>query len=85
MPPIERKSLVLDIVKQQSGAADRIEILLNGANVASALQVGKQGNGPILTSLSCSIEAKVLRAGKNKRYVIEYGAEVGKPTPASSK
>jgi site-specific DNA recombinase len=75
MPPIERKSLVLDIVEQISVAADRIEIRLSRVNVAAALQVGERGQRPDLDPVVLSIEAKVRRAGKGKRLVIENGAE----------
>ncbi len=75
MPPIERKSLVLDIVEQISVAADRIEIRLSWVNVAAALQVGERGQRPDLDPVVLSIEAKVRRAGKGKRLVIENGAE----------
>ena len=67
MPPIERKSLVLDIVEQISVAADRIEIRLSRVNVAAALQVGERGQRPDLDPVVLSIEAKVRRAGKGKR------------------
>ena len=75
MPPIERKSLVLDIVEQISVAADRIEIRLSRVNVAAALQVGERGQRPDLDPVVLSIEAKVRRASKGKRLVIENGAE----------
>ncbi len=75
MPPIERKSLVLDIVEQISVAADRIEIRLSWVNVAAALQVGERGQRPDLDPVVLSIEAKVRRASKGKRLVIENGAE----------
>ena len=75
MPPIERKSLVLDIVEQITVAADRIEIRLSRVNVAAALQVGERGQRPDLDPVVLSIEAKVRRAGKGKRLVIENGAE----------
>ena len=75
MPPIEMKSLVLDIVERISVAADRIEIRLSRVNVAAALQVGERGQRPDLDPVVLSIEAKVRRAGKGKRLVIENGAE----------
>ena len=62
MPPIERKSLVLDIVEQITVAADRIEIRLSRVNVAAALQVGERGQRPDLDPVVLSIEAKVPRA-----------------------
>jgi site-specific DNA recombinase len=75
MPPIERKSLVRDIVGQITVAADRIEIRLSRVNVAAALQVGERGQRPDLDPVVLSIEAKVRRAGKGKRLVIGNGAE----------
>ena len=44
-------------------------------NVAAALQVGERGQRPDLDPVVLSIEAKVRRAGKGKRLVIENGAE----------
>src|SRR5580704_7457024 len=40
MPPVEMKSLVLDIVERITIAADRIDIWLNRAKIAAALEAG---------------------------------------------
>ena len=74
-PPVVMKSLVRDIVEQITVAADRIEIQLSRAKIAAALQVGERGQRPDLDPVVLSIEAKVQRAGKGKRLVIENGAE----------
>ncbi len=75
MPPVELKSLVQEIVDRITVAADRIEIRLSRAKIAAALQVGERGQRPDLDPVVLSIEAKVRRAGKGKRLVIENGAE----------
>jgi nitronate monooxygenase len=46
MPPVEMKSLIQKIVEQMTVAADRIEIWLNRAKVAAALQAGGQSSIP---------------------------------------
>ena len=74
MPPIQMKSLVRDIVEQITVAADRIEIRLNRAKVAAALEAG-ESQRPDLDPVALSIEAKLRRAGKGKRLVIGNGAE----------
>jgi site-specific DNA recombinase len=74
-PPVVMKSLVRDIVEQITVAADRIEIQLSRAKIAAALQVGERGQRPDLDPVVLSIEAKLRRAGKGKRLVIENGAE----------
>jgi site-specific DNA recombinase len=74
-PPVVMKSLVRDIVEQITVAADRIDIWLNRAKIAAALQVGERGQRPDLDPVVLSIEAKLRRAGKGKRLVIENGAE----------
>ena len=75
MPPVELKSLVQEIVDRITVAEDRIEIQLSRAKIAAALQVGERGQRPDLDPVVLSIEAKVRRAGKGKRLVIENGAE----------
>ena len=75
MAPVEMKSLVQEIVDRITVAADRIEIQLSRAKIAAALQVGERGQRPDLDPVVLSIEAKVRRAGKGKRLVIENGAE----------
>jgi site-specific DNA recombinase len=75
MPPVELKSLVQEIVDRITVAADRIEIQLSRAKIAAALQVGERGQRPDLDPVVLPIEAKVRRAGKGKRRVIENGAE----------
>jgi site-specific DNA recombinase len=74
MPPMELRSLVRDIVERVTVAADRIEIWLNRAKVAAALQAGGQSQPPGLDPVVVSIEARLRRAGKGKRLVIENGA-----------
>jgi site-specific DNA recombinase len=74
VPPIEMKSLVLEIVERASVAADRIELRLNRAKVAAALEVGGVSQRPDLDPVVLSIEAKLRRVGKGKRLVIENGA-----------
>jgi site-specific DNA recombinase len=74
-PPVELKSLILDIVEQITVAADRIEIQLSRAKIAAALEAGERSQRPDLDPVVLSIEAKVRRAGKGKRLVIGNGAE----------
>ena len=74
MPPIEMKSLALDIVERVTIAADRIDIWLNRAKIAAALEAGASQR-PDLDPVVVSIEAKLRRAGKGKRLVIANGAE----------
>jgi site-specific DNA recombinase len=75
MPPVELKSLVQEIVDRITVVADRIEIQLSRAKIASALQVGERSQRPDLDPVVLSIEAKVRRAGQGKRLVIGNGAE----------
>jgi site-specific DNA recombinase len=74
MPPVEMKSLVLDIVERVTLAANRIDIWLNRAKIAAALEAGASQR-PDLDPVVLSIEAKLRRAGKGKRLVIANGAE----------
>jgi hypothetical protein len=71
--PIEMRNLVRAIVEQVIIAADRIDIHLNRAKIAAALQVRVQGD-PNLDPVVLSIEAKLRRAGKGKRLIIANGA-----------
>jgi site-specific DNA recombinase len=75
MPPVEMKSLVLDIVERVTIAANRIDIRLNRAKIAAALEAGRGSQRPDIDPITLSIEAKLRRAGKGKRLVIENGAE----------
>ena len=75
-PPVVMKSLVRDIVERITVASDRIEIRLNRANVAAALEAGGRSHRPDLDPVVLSIEAKLRRASKGKRLVIANGAEV---------
>ncbi len=75
MPPVEMKSLVLDIVERVTLAANRIDIWLSRANIAAALAVVGRSQRPDLDPVVVSIEAKLRRAGKGKRLVIANGAE----------
>jgi hypothetical protein len=69
------RSLVREIVERVTVAADRIEIRLGRANVAAALEAEGASQRPDLDSITLSIEAKLRRAGKGKRLVIENGAK----------
>ena len=75
LPPVELTSLARDIVEQMTVAADRIDIRLSRAKVAAALKAGGASQRPDLDPIVLSIEAKLRRAGKGKRLVIENGAE----------
>jgi site-specific DNA recombinase len=75
MPHAELRSLLRDIVEQITVAADRIEIRLSRAKVAAALQAGGLRQQPDLDPVILSIEAKLRRAGKGKRLVIQNGVE----------
>src|SRR2546426_10352331 len=75
MPPVEMKSLVSDVVERVTLAANRIEIRLNRAKIAAALEAGGGSQRPDIDPLTLSIEAKVRRAGKGKRLIIANGAE----------
>ena len=72
MPPVEMKSL--DIVERVTIAADRIDIWLNRAKIAAALEAGASQR-PDLDHVILSIEANLRRASKGKRLVIENGDE----------
>ena len=67
------RSLVREIVEQVIIAADRIDVRLSRAKIAAALQARVQGN-PDLEPVVLSFEAKLRRAGKGKRLIIENGA-----------
>jgi site-specific DNA recombinase len=75
MPPVEMKSLVREIVDRITVAADRIEIRLSRAKIAAVLESGGRSERPDIDPITLSIEAKLRRAGKGKRLVIENGAE----------
>src|ERR1700730_11556773 len=75
MPPVEMKSLVLDIVERVTIAANRIDIWLNRAKIAAALEAGGGSQRPDIDPITLSIAAKLRRAGKGKRLVIANGAE----------
>ena len=75
MPPVEMKSLVLNIVERVTIAANRIEIWLNRAKIAAALEAGEGSQRLDIDPITLSIEAKLRRAGKGKRLVIANGAE----------
>ena len=75
MPPVEMKSLVLDIVERVIIAANRIDIWLNRANIAAALEAGGGSQRPDIDPITLSIEAKLRRAGKGKCLVIANSAE----------
>ncbi len=73
--PVELKSLVREIVERVTIAADRTEIRLSRAKVAAALGAEGASQRSDLAPIVVSIEAKLRRAGKGKRLVIENGAE----------
>ena len=75
LPPIELTSVAREIVERVTVAADRIDIRMSRAKVAAALKAGAANRRPDLNSIVLSIEAKLRRAGKGKRLVIENGAE----------
>ncbi|MGA7384089.1 MAG: recombinase family protein, partial [Methylocella sp.] len=75
MPPVEMKSLVLDIVERVTIAVNRIDIWLNRAKIAAALEAGEGSQRPDIDPITLSIQAKLPRAGKGKRLVIANGAE----------
>jgi site-specific DNA recombinase len=75
MPPVEMKSLILDIVERVTIAANRIDIWLNRAKIAAALEAEGGSQRPDIDPITLSIEAKLRRAGKGKRLVIANGAE----------
>ena len=74
MPPVEMKSLVLDIVERVTIAANRIHIWLNRAKIAAALEAGGGSQRPDIDPVVLSIEAKLRCGGKGKRLVIANGA-----------
>jgi hypothetical protein len=53
-----------------------LSLLGPGTKVAEALEVGRQSQRPDLDPVVVSIEAKLQRAGKGKRFVIENGATI---------
>jgi hypothetical protein len=83
MPPVDLKSLVQEIVDRITVAADRIEIRLSRAKVAAALEAEGVSQRPDLDPVVLSTEAKLRRAGKGKRLVIENGAEAEAASPKS--
>jgi hypothetical protein len=68
MPPVEMKSL--DIVERGTVTANRIDIWLNRAKIAAALEAGGGSQRPDIDPITLSIEAKLRRAGKGKCLVI---------------
>ena len=75
MPAVELRSLVRNIVERVTLAANRIDIWLNRAKIAAALEAGGGSRRPDIDPITLSIEAKLRRAGKGKRLVIANGAE----------
>jgi hypothetical protein len=63
------------VVERVTVAANRIDISLNRAKIAAALEAGGGRQRPDIDPITLSIEAKLRRAGKGKRLVIENGAE----------
>jgi site-specific DNA recombinase len=74
LPSIELTSVAREIVERVTVAADRIDIRMSRAKVAAALKAEGANRRPDLDSIVLSIEAKLRRAGKGKRLVIESGA-----------
>jgi site-specific DNA recombinase len=74
MLPVEMKRLLLDIVERVTIAANRIDIWLNRAKIAAALEAEGASQRPDLDPITLSIEAELRRAGKGKRLVIANGA-----------
>ena len=74
MPPIEIRSLIQNIVARVTVAPDRIEIRLSRVKIAAALEAGGASQWADLDPVVLSIEAKLRRAGKAKRLLIENGA-----------
>ena len=75
MPPVELRSLVRNIVERVTIAANQIDIWLNRAKIAAALEAGGGSQRPDIDPITLSIEARLRRAGKGKRLVIANGAE----------
>ena len=75
LPSVELASVAREIVEQVTVAVDRIDIRMSRAKVAAALKTEGANRRPDLDSIVLSIEAKLRRAGKGKRLVIENGAE----------
>ena len=75
LPSIELTSVAREIVERVTVAADRMDIRISRAKVAAALKTEAANRRPDLDSIVLSIEAKLRRAGKGKRLVIENGAE----------
>jgi hypothetical protein len=75
------KSLVLDIVERVTIATNRIDIWLNRAKIAAALEAGEGSQRPDINPVTLSIEAKLRRAGKGKRLVIANGARLEQVAP----
>ena len=71
MPPVELMSLVREIVERVSVALDRIEIRLSLAKVAAALKAGETSQSLDVDPVALSIEAKLRRASKGRRLVIQ--------------
>jgi site-specific DNA recombinase len=59
----------------RADADDRVEIRLSRTKVAAVLNAGGASQRPDLDPVVVSIEAKLRRAGKGKRLVIENGAK----------
>jgi site-specific DNA recombinase len=76
MPPIEITGLVRRIVERVTVTADGIQLSLDRGKVAAALTGGGGSERTDTEPILLSIEAKLKRAGKGKRLVIENGAGV---------
>jgi hypothetical protein len=73
--PSLKKGLCKSSIERVTVTSDRIDIHMSRAKVAAALGAQALGQRPGLALVALSIEAKLRRAGKGKRIVIENGAE----------
>jgi hypothetical protein len=69
------KRLIQQIVTQVTIAAERIDIWLNRAKIAAAMEAEGGSHAPDLDPVVLSIEAELQRTGKGKRLVIANGAD----------
>ena len=61
--------------KASRGSLDGCSLSREGRKIAAALEAGGGSQRPDIDPITLSIEAKLRRAGKGKRLVIENGAE----------
>ena len=75
MSPIELTELVRNIVERVTVYGEKIEISLNRGKIASAMGAAEKIHRNDSEPLLLVVEAKLRRAGKGKRLVIESGAK----------